>query len=78
LRARDLWDGETLPMTQELLARMIGVQRNAVSIVAHALQQTGVLSYSRGQIEIRDLKALKDASCECYHIVKRRQMHLLK
>src|SRR5579871_4127622 len=33
LRAHDLWDGETLPMTQELLARMLGVQRNAISIV---------------------------------------------
>ena len=78
LRARDLWDGETLPMTQELLARMIGVQRNAVSIVAHALQQADVLSYSRGQIEITDLKALKETACECYHIVQTRQAHLLK
>ena len=78
LRARDLWDGETLPMTQELLARMIGVQRNAVSIVAHALQQADVLSYSRGQIEITDLKALKETACECYHIVRTRQAHLLK
>ena len=78
LRARDLWDGETLPMTQEVLARMIGVQRNAVSIVAHALQQADVLSYSRGQIEITDLKALKETACECYHIVRTRQAHLLK
>lgn len=78
LHARDLWDGETLPMTQELLARMIGVQRNAVSIVAHALQQADVLSYSRGQIEITDLQALKDTACECYHTVKMRQAHLLK
>src|SRR5580704_16574231 len=50
LRARDLWDGETLSMTQELLARMIGVQRNAISIVAHALQEADVISYSRGRI----------------------------
>lgn len=77
LRARDLWDGETLPMTQELLARMIGVQRNAVSIVAHALQQAGVLNYSRGQIEILDLAALRESSCECYRAVKTRQEQLL-
>lgn len=78
LRARDLWDGETLPMTQELLARMIGVQRNAVSIVAHALQQAGILSYSRGQIEIIDLDALRQTSCECYPTVKAKQEHLLR
>lgn len=78
LRARDLWDGETLPMTQELLARMIGVQRNAVSIVAHALQQAGVLSYSRGQIEIIDIAALRATACECHHAVQAKQGHLLK
>jgi CRP-like cAMP-binding protein len=69
LRARDLWDGETLPMTQGLLARMLGVQRNAVSIVAHALQQTGVISYSRGQIKIRNMDALRAAACECHPAV---------
>ena len=31
LRVRDLCDSETLPLTQEFLAQMIGVQRNAVS-----------------------------------------------
>jgi CRP-like cAMP-binding protein len=78
LRARDLWDGETLPMTQEQLARMIGVQRNAISIVAHALQQAGVLSYSRGQIEITDVEALRKTACECYHAVHAKWAHLFK
>ncbi|MBN9572234.1 MAG: helix-turn-helix domain-containing protein, partial [Alphaproteobacteria bacterium] len=54
LRARDLCDTEGLPLTQELLARLIGVRRNAVSIVAHAFQQAGLVTYSRGHIEIRD------------------------
>ena len=78
LRARDLWDGESLPMTQELLARMIGVQRNAVSIVAHELQRAGVLSYSRGQIEILDIDALRTTACECYHAVHAKQAQLFK
>jgi len=78
LRAHELWQGETLPMTQELLARMLGVQRNAVSIVAHALQQTGVIRYSRGQIEITDLPALRKTACECYQVAKAKQDRLLK
>lgn len=40
LRARDLSDNEILPLTQEALAQMIGVRRNAVSLVAHALQRS--------------------------------------
>src|SRR5215471_5569903 len=69
-RAGDLWDGPCLPMTQELLARLIGVQRNAISIVAHALQKAGVISYSRGRIEITDSEALQATACECYRAVK--------
>jgi CRP-like cAMP-binding protein len=77
LRARDLWDGETLPMTQELLARMIGVQRNAISIVAQALQEARVINYSRGQIEILDMTALQAAACECHDAIKAKLAQLL-
>jgi CRP-like cAMP-binding protein len=76
LRARDLNDGGSLALTQELLARMIGVQRNAVSIVAHSLQQAGIIGYSRGQIEITNVEALRQMSCGCYEQVKARQQHL--
>jgi CRP-like cAMP-binding protein len=78
LRLRDLYDGESLPLTQEFLARMIGVQRNAVSIVAHALQQAGTIRYSRGHIHIADVEALRDTSCECYQMVKSQCDRLLK
>jgi len=78
LRARELHDGETLPLTQELLAQMIGVQRNAVSIVAHALQQAGIIRYSRGQIEITDVEALQRTACECYRSIRAKHEQLLK
>jgi CRP-like cAMP-binding protein len=76
LRARDLHDGR-LPLTQELLAQMIGVRRNAISIVAHALQEAGTISYSRGQIEIVDVEALRATSCECHATIRARQSQLL-
>ena len=78
LRARDLCDSENLPQTQEFLAQMIGVQRNAVSIVAHALQQAGIIRYSRGHIEITNLEGLRETSCECYQAVKAQYDRLLK
>jgi CRP-like cAMP-binding protein len=76
LRARDLHDGRKLPLTQELLAQMIGVRRNAISIVAHALQETRTISYSRGQIEILDVEALRETSCECHAAIRARQKQL--
>jgi CRP-like cAMP-binding protein len=78
LRLRDLFDDESLPLTQEFLARMIGVQRNAISIVAHALQQAGTIRYSRGHIHITDVEALRKTSCECYQTVKSQCDRLLK
>jgi CRP-like cAMP-binding protein len=78
LRVRDICGDETLPLTQEFLARMIGVQRNAVSLVAHALQQAGIIRYSRGHIHIVDLQGLRETSCECYHMVKAQYDRLVK
>jgi CRP-like cAMP-binding protein len=78
LRARDLSDSEILPLTQEHLAQMMGVRRNAISLVAHALQRAGIIHYSRGQIEITDLNALAATSCSCYAAVKASQARLLR
>ncbi|MCP3461851.1 MULTISPECIES: Crp/Fnr family transcriptional regulator [unclassified Bradyrhizobium] len=77
LRARDLCDSATLPLTQELLAQMIGVRRNAISLVAHSLQRAGIIRYSRGQIEIADPHALEATCCACYGAVKNVYARLL-
>ena len=78
LRARDLCGSETLQLTQEFLAQMIGVQRNAISIVAHALQQAGIIRYSRGRIDIIDADGLREASSECYGAAKTHHQRLLQ
>lgn len=77
LHARDRASSEILPLTQEMLAQMIGVQRNAVSIVAHALQKAGILRYSRGHLEIIDAEGLRETSCGCYQTVKAQHRQLL-
>jgi len=77
LRMHDLAGEDRLHLTQDFLAQMIGVQRNSVSTVAHALQESGIIKYSRGNIEITDLKALKEASCECYEAVNAQCKRLL-
>lgn len=70
LRARDLSGKDVLPLTQEFLAEMLGVRRSSVSVVAHTLQQAGLIKYRRGLIQIVDLEGLQEASCECYETVK--------
>jgi CRP-like cAMP-binding protein len=69
LRMHDLSEASVLPLTQDALAQMIGVQRNSASTSAHALQEAGVIKYSRGRIHITDLDGLKHLTCECYNAV---------
>jgi CRP-like cAMP-binding protein len=77
LRASDLSDSKTLPLTQETLAQMLGVRRNAISLVANALQRAGIIHYTRGQIEIIDQRALETTSCHCHAAAKARQAALI-
>ena len=70
LRARDLQGGDELDLTQEYMAQTLGVRRTTVSLVAHTLQQAGLLRYRRGHITIKNVAGLKDVSCECYEAVK--------
>jgi hypothetical protein len=75
LRSRDLSASDTLALTQEFLADMLGVRRSSVSPVVVTLQRAGLIRYSRGQI--LDLEGLRDASCECYGTVKAHYDRLL-
>jgi CRP-like cAMP-binding protein len=77
LRARDLADTDTLPFTQEFLAEMLGVARTSVSLVAHTLQQAGVIHYSRGKIHISNLDGLREIACECYGTIRAHHQNLL-
>jgi CRP-like cAMP-binding protein len=70
LQAQDVTRSDTLDLTQEFLSNMLGAQRTSVSMIAHALQQAGLIRYRRGHIEIVDKIGLEAASCECYSLIK--------
>jgi CRP-like cAMP-binding protein len=74
---RELSGSDTLGLTQEFLAQMLGVRRTSVSLVANTLQTAGLIRYRRGRIEITDLEGLRAASCECYDRVKTHYRRLL-
>lgn len=60
-----------LEMTQELIANMLGVRRESITEVAGKLQVAGLISYSRGHIEVLDRPGLETQACECYKVVKK-------
>lgn len=69
--------GDELIMTQELIAKMLGVRREGVHEAASKLQDAGLIHYSRGHIHVLDRKELEKRSCECYAAVKREYERLL-
>ncbi len=61
---------QTLRLSQELLAQMLGTARPTVTVAAAMLREEGLIDYTRGTVHILDLKALERRSCECYHVIK--------
>jgi CRP-like cAMP-binding protein len=66
-----------LVTTQDLIASMLGVRREAVTEAAGKLQDAGLIRYSRGHITILDRPGLESKVCECYAVVKREYDRLL-
>jgi CRP-like cAMP-binding protein len=65
LMAYDRVQSETMPMTHEFLASMLGVRRAGVSTAAGELQHAGLIAYRQREMTIRDLDGLSALACEC-------------
>ncbi|MBK6508013.1 MAG: Crp/Fnr family transcriptional regulator [Haliea sp.] len=70
LMTRDRVASDTFPLTHKFLAHMLGLRREGVSEAANALKRRKLIDYSRGNMEIMDVRGLKKASCSCYQTVK--------
>jgi hypothetical protein len=72
LMMRDRSDDDALPITQNLLAEMLGVQRPTITNAAQELERAGLIERGRRQVTILDRQGLMGASCECYQLVRAR------
>lgn len=77
LMAHDRAERDELPLTQEFVSMMLAVRRAGVTVAARTLQVTGAIDYERGRITVRDRRALEEASCECYEVVRQQYETLL-
>ena len=66
LLTRDRVGSNSIPLTQEFLAIMLGVQRTTVSKAASGLKKLNLIDYHRGQIVVLDRDSLIKVACECY------------
>lgn len=69
LMTHDRMEEDKFPLTQEFLAKMLGVRRATVNLAAGMLQQAGLITYTRGKITVLSRRGLEGAACDCYRIV---------
>jgi len=70
LLSLDRLSGNSLTMTQDLIANNLGVRREGVTEAAGKLQRAGYIRYARGHITVLDRPGLELRVCECYAVVK--------
>lgn len=68
---QDRLDSNVLPVTQELLASMLGVQRTYLTRILRILQEQGLIEVGRGRITIIARSRIEETACECHDCVKR-------
>lgn len=69
LMCQDRVQSDQIPVTQEILAMMLGTRRSTVTVTAGILSKAGLISHSRGWIRVQNRKGLEKAACECYRVI---------
>ncbi len=77
LECHDRAGADQFMLTQEFLSDMLGVRRPSVTVAARTLQEAGIIEYERGRITVLHRRAMEEASCECYRIIKQEYRRLL-
>lgn len=70
LTASDRLQTDTLSLTQDTIAGMIGAGRPTVTLVVGTLQTAGLIRAKRGEITLLDREGLETVACECYGVIK--------
>ena len=69
LMCADRIGSNSVPLTQEFLAQMLGTRRSSVSVAAGILEKAGLITHRRGDVKIVDRPKLEEAACECYNLM---------
>lgn len=75
LSCLDRLPSNDLPMTQYMIAEMLGVRREGLTVAAGDLQSAGLIHCRRGHIAVLDRPGLEARSCECYAAVRSLYWH---
>lgn len=72
----DRGDTSTVTLTHDVIANMLGVRRESVSLELRQLEGAGVIRRQRGQLTLLDRDAVAERACECHGAISREYDHL--
>jgi CRP-like cAMP-binding protein len=77
LMSLDRVNGHEVPLTQDFVARLLGVRREGVTEASGRLREAGAVTCRRGVFAVQDRKTLETRVCGCYHAARREYTRLL-
>ncbi|MEA2934352.1 MAG: hypothetical protein QOD74_998 [Variibacter sp.] len=76
LTTRDWISSDELPLTQEYMSQMLGVQRTTVTLEMSNFKKAGLVESRRGRTMLIDIEGLQARACECCSVIKARRDEL--
>lgn len=70
LMSIDRLQTDTIRMTQEIIANMLGVRRAGITESSIRLEKAGLIEHTRGQIRVSDRPGLERRVCACYWTIR--------
>jgi len=71
LMTLDRVDSNRFAVTKEFLAQLLGTNRPTVSVLVSAFEKAGILNVEGRWVTLADRNRLKEASCECYDVIRK-------
>jgi CRP-like cAMP-binding protein len=78
LTTLDRVDRDQFFITKEFLAQLLGTSRPMVSVTVAVFENAGILNVEGRRVSVADRNRLKEASCECYDVIRRHYLNVSK
>ena len=70
LQTSDRMQAESFYLTQDAMAKTLGLRRATINMICGELMDAGAIDYSRGNLTVTDRAKLEARSCECYDRIR--------
>jgi CRP-like cAMP-binding protein len=70
LTCADVLEAKEIRLSQDVFAKMLGVQRTSINPILQRLKSEGLIALGRARLTIEDRASLVGRACECYEAMR--------